>query len=160
VDTNACREQLAALLRDEEQVLEQLQILLDTEFASLERNDLAGIDERGTERMRATSRLLKIQDERRGMLALLNLPTGNEGLEELLRQCDPAQTLTPRWRRCADLATRCRDRNERNGMLVNARLRRIEGMLEVITAAPQRGTYGRDAALSSATAGRLLSAEA
>ena len=160
MDPSMCREQIAALLRDEQQQLEQLTQLLEAESGAIQANNLDTLDERGTARSRATGALLKIQDERRGMLTLLGLPDSHAGLEKLLRWCDPGKGLLAHWRRCADLATRCRELNERNGLMVNARLRRVEGMLEVITARPPATTYNRDAGLGSASAGRLLTVEA
>jgi flagellar biosynthesis/type III secretory pathway chaperone len=160
MDQALCREQLAALLRDEQQQLEQLTHLLEAECGAIQANNLDALDERGTARSRAMGALLRIQDERRGMLSQLGYPDSLDGLENLLRWCDPGKSLLSQWRRCADLATRCRELNESNGVMVNARLRRVEGMLEVITARPPGATYNRDAGLGSSSAGRLLTIEA
>jgi flagellar biosynthesis/type III secretory pathway chaperone len=160
VDSTLHRGQIAALLHDEEAQLQKLVQLLETEYAAIVANDLDALDERGHARSRAMGALLRIQDERRGMLTLLNYPDTHLGLEQMLRWCDPGNGLTQNWRRCAELATRCRELNERNGLMVNARLRRVEGMLEVITARPPAATYDRDAGLASNGAGRLLTIEA
>ena len=47
--------------------------------------------------------------------------------------CDPKMTVRKQWQECLVLATQCRDLNERNGMLVAARLKRVEGLLSVVT---------------------------
>jgi flagellar biosynthesis protein FlgN len=159
-DPALCRDQVAALLRDEQRQLEQLTQLLDAECGAIRANNLDALDERGNARSRAMGSLLRIQDERRGMLTLLGYADSLAGLEKLLHWCDPGKELLAQWRRCADLATRCRELNERNGLMVNARLRRVEGMLEVITARPPSTTYNRDAGLGSSSAGRLLTIEA
>ncbi len=160
MDSTLYRAQIATLLQDEEAQLEQLVRLLETEYAAIVANNLDALDERGNARSRAMGALLKIQDERRSILSLLNYPDTHAGLEKMLRWCDPGNSLTAKWRRCAELATRCRELNERNGLVVNARLRRVEGMLEVITARPPATTYDRDAGLGSNATGRLLTIEA
>lgn len=159
-DTKSCREQVAALLRDEERHLTRLANLLEQEFAAVKSNNLDELDSRGAARAEATGQLLRIQDERRGMLRLLQYQDSNEGLEQLLAWCDPTRSLAPLWRHCADLATQCRELNERNGLLVNARLRRIEGMLDVITQRPRSATYGPNAGAINNGPGGLLAVEA
>lgn len=159
-DSRLCREQVATLLQDEERQLSRLVILLEREFVAVKANNLDELDSRGAARAEATGQLLRIQDERRGMLRLLQYPDGNEGLEQLLTWCDPGSTLAPLWRRCADLATQCRELNERNSLMVNARLRRVEGMLDVITQRPRPATYGPNAATSNSGPGGFLALEA
>ncbi len=160
MDRSISREHVAALLHAEEQQLGILHQLLQNEFEALKTNDLDALDERGSARALAMGALLRVQDERRAMLVALQFPDSHEGLEKMLRWCDPDRGLTDHWRRCADLATLCRELNERNGLLVNARLRRVEGMLEVITARPSATTYSRDAGMSGNGPGRLLTIEA
>jgi flagella synthesis protein FlgN len=159
-DTRLCREQVATLLQDEERQLGRLVTLLENEFAAVKANNLDELDTRGAARAEATGQLLRIQDERRGMLRLLQYPDGNDGLEQLLKWCDPSRSLAPLWRRCANLATQCRELNERNGLLVNARLRRVEGMLDVITQRPRAATYGPNAGTTNSGPGGLLALEA
>lgn len=160
MDPAVSREHIAALLHAEERQLGTLHQLLQNEFEALKANDLDALDERGSARSQAMGALLRIQDERRSLLTAMQYADSNEGLEKMLRWCDPGKTLLDHWRRCADLATECRELNERNGLLVNARLRRVEGMLEVLTARPPASTYSRDAALTGNAAGRLLTIEA
>ncbi len=65
------------------------------------------------------------------------------GLDKLLSWCDLSRELKTRWAACADRAARCRGLNDRNGALVTARLKRVEGMLGVITGrAAQPKVYG------------------
>ncbi|MFZ9667330.1 MAG: flagellar export chaperone FlgN, partial [Steroidobacteraceae bacterium] len=63
-----------------------------------------------------------------------------------------------RWR---DSARRCRDLNDHNGALVASRMRRIQGMLEVLTGKrSEKTTYGRQAHQGFGTRGRVLATEA
>ena len=108
MDSTLYRGQIANLLQDEEAQLEKLVRLLETEYAAILANNLEALDERGNARSRAMGALLKIQDERRSMLTLLNYPDTHAGLEQMLRWSDPGNGLTANWKRCAELATRCR----------------------------------------------------
>jgi len=64
-------------------------------------------------------------------------------LESLMQWCDPEGTLLSRLRECAKRATHCRDLNDKNGILVAARLKHVEGRLSALTAsANQPVTYG------------------
>jgi flagellar biosynthesis protein FlgN len=75
---------------------------------------------------------------------MMNVPTDAQGLERLLRWCDPSNTMQRRLGDCHQRATRCRQLNERNGALVTARLKKVEGMLDVLTGrANQPKVYGR-----------------
>jgi flagellar biosynthesis protein FlgN len=74
----------------------------------------------------------------------MNVPADPQGLERLLRWCDPSNTLQRRVADCAQRAGRCRELNERNGALVTARLKKVEGLLEVLTGRTnQPKVYGR-----------------
>jgi flagellar biosynthesis/type III secretory pathway chaperone len=107
------------------------------------------------------SELLRIQDERRGLLRATGHTVDTAGIESLLRICDPQRTLPARWARCADLAARCRGLNDFNGALVASRMRRVEGMLEILTGRKRETPiYGRQGQQAWVAAGRLLAAEA
>jgi flagellar biosynthesis/type III secretory pathway chaperone len=64
-------------------------------------------------------------------------------------------------RDCAQLAERCRAQNERNGLLVNARLNRIGGMLDMLSDPAGDATYRpRAGRYAAAPAGRMVSVSA
>ena len=64
-----------------------------------------------------------------------------------------------RLRECAQGAARCRDLNDRNGVLVAARLKDVESRLAVLTGRnSQPGTYGPKGASASRLPGRVLGA--
>ena len=85
-----------------------------------------------------------------------------QGLEQLLKWCDPSKSLHPRWAKRGTLAQRCRDSNDRNGILVAARLKRVEEMLSVITGRDRsQVTYGPQVnAYGQAPVGRMIRSEA
>ena len=69
--------------------------------------------------------------------------------------------LPPRWAECAELAKRCRSLNDHNGALVASRMRRIQGVLEVITGKrSDPNVYGKQAQQAWITRGRMVAAEA
>ena len=164
IDPALCRAQLAGLLDEEVTTLAQLEIQLQREHAMLTDNDVDGLEAAGLDRQACVSRLLRIEDERRGLCRLFAGNPGDlKGVETLLGWCDPAGTLLSALRDCTDRATRCRDQNLRNGALVNARLQRVSnllGMLDTNTGASR--TYGRQGASATASsrAGRSFNASA
>ena len=74
-----------------------------------------------------------------------------------------ARTLARPYDECSRRARKCRDLNDRNGILVGAQIKRIEGMLGALTGAgaepPGYGPRGQAGAYAAA-AGSVLSAEA
>ena len=133
MDPKVCREHLDRLLDEEIGTLRRLEVLLDTEHEYLLANDIEELDRAGDARQECVGQLLRIEDERRTLCRMMNLPIDAAGIERLLTWCDPSRNLQRRWAECANLATDCRNRNDRNGALVNVRLKRVEGMLDVLT---------------------------
>ena len=144
MDPGVCREHLQKLLGEESNALTQLQTLLDHEHELLVANDVGGLDRAGEARQACVGELLRVEDERRSLCRMMNVPADMHGLERLLRWCDPSNTMQQRLAECAERATRCRELNDRNGALVTARLKKVEGMLDVLTGrASQPKVYGR-----------------
>lgn len=144
MDPGVCREHLQKLLAEEFNALSQLETLLDREHELLIANDVDGLDRAGESRQACVGELLRVEDERRSLCRMMNVPADMHGLERLLRWCDPSNTMQRRLGDCAGRATRCRELNERNGALVTARLKKVEGMLDVLTGrANQPKVYGR-----------------
>ena len=144
MDPGVCREHLQKLLAEELNALTQLETLLDREHDLLVANDVDGLDAAGESRQVCVGELLRVEDERRSLCRMMNVPTDAQGLERLLRWCDPSNTMQRRFGECAERAKRCRESNERNGALVTARLKKVEGMLDVLTGrANQPKVYGR-----------------
>ena len=163
LDPNLCREHVERLLVAETTLLTQLEDLLLREFQLLNGDDIDALESAGEARQACTTELLRVEDERRNLCRMCGKSGDMQGLDELIRWCDPKNTLQPQWSDCATRAARCRDINNRNGMVVATRLKRVEGMLNVITGrgnAPT--TYGRqgNAYSAPAAAGRMLRSQA
>lgn len=133
LDAGGCRETLARLMADETRLLVRLENLLDNEHACLNDNDIDGLERVGAERQTCMGELVRLEEERTSLCRMSGQSPDLKGLERLIQWCDPNGTLKTHWERCATHATRCRERNDRNGLVVAARLKRVEGMLDIIT---------------------------
>jgi flagellar biosynthesis/type III secretory pathway chaperone len=153
LDSTVCREHLEKLLIEEAAVLERLQGALDHEHELLVANDVDALERAGEARQACIANLLRIEDERRSLCRMMNLPVDVSGLERLLGWCDASGQLKQRWADCAERAGRCRASNDRNGALVTARMKKVEGMLDVLTGrANEPKIYGKQGAYQSSGA--------
>lgn len=143
MDPRVCREHLERLLVEEASTLARLEELLDKEHQYLETNDIDELERAGEARQSCIMALVAIEDERRSLCRMMNVSADAIGLDKLLNWCDPSHQMKARWAACGERAARCRALNDRNGALVTARLKRVEGMLDVITGrANQPKVYG------------------
>ncbi|HKQ84411.1 MAG TPA: flagellar protein FlgN [Steroidobacteraceae bacterium] len=157
MQASVCREQLDKLIAAETEVLARLEQLLGQEHEIIRNNDIDALDRAGDARQACIVELARIQDERRTLCRMLDMPTDPQGIERLLQWCDPSSHLQKSWAACADRARRCRDANERNGALVSARLKRVEGLLGAITGRPASNPlYSASGSTHNVRAGQLL----
>lgn len=158
MDPTVCREHLEKLLVEEAHALTRLETLLDREHESLVANDVEELDRAGEARQACIGELVRIEDERRSLCRMMNVPPDVSGLERLLTWCDPSGSLKSRWADCAGRAGSCRAANDRNGALVSARMRKVEGMLDVLTGrANETKVYGKQGAFEHAQRSSRLS---
>jgi len=162
VDANLTRDTLRRLLGDENGALTEFEGLLAAEHAALLSRDIDALEALAEARQASVVRLLKIEDERRSLCSMLGFDTDLGGLAKLLAWCDPARSLHQHYEECATRATRCRDQNDRNGVLVGAQIKRVEGLLGAMTGADNGArSYGpRGQSNPYASSGSVLSAEA
>jgi flagellar biosynthesis/type III secretory pathway chaperone len=163
VDASLTRDTLSRLLAEENGALGEFESLLDREHGALRSRDIDALEALADARQASLVKLLKIEDERRGLCSMLGYDTDLVGLSRLIAWCDPARTLVARYDECATRAKRCRDLNDRNGILVGAQIKRVEGLLGAITGTSGEprayGPRGRPNPYAS-TAGKVISAEA
>lgn len=160
MDPGVCREHLTTLLREESELLAELEELLARESRVLETSDVRALEATTRARQERMGALARIEEQRRSLCALHGFSADRAGLEGLMAWCDGEGNLLPRLRECAERAVRCRDLNDRNGIIVAARLKRVEGMLDALTGRPTRSdTYGPRGYNSANTRpGRVLGA--
>ena len=142
-DSTDCREQLATLMRDANAQLAALEGLLVQEYALLQSRDVENLEKAGTERQECIGQILRIEDERRALCRAVGRSEDSAGLHSLLAWCDPNGLLMPVMQEYRERTQRCRDQNDRNGILVNDRLRRGSSAPNAPGgSAPEGSTYG------------------
>jgi flagellar biosynthesis protein FlgN len=159
VDPQVSRDTLANLLQEEIAALGELERLLLKERTVLESNEMAAIESVTRERQARMGALVRIEEQRRALCRLHGRSADMVGLEELLNWCDPRGSLRELMRARSQQALRCRDLNDRNGVLVAARLRHVESRLAVLTGRSNLTvTYGRTGSTGRSLGGRVLGA--
>jgi flagellar biosynthesis/type III secretory pathway chaperone len=142
-DVAVCREHLGSLLTEEVDALHELEDVLKREHDVLGAKNVAAIERTALVRQQMMGDLARTEEQRRMLCTMHGYTPDWLGLESLMAWCDPEGTLLSRLRECAQRATRCRDLNVKNGTLVAARLKQVEGMLNALTGgAGQAVTYG------------------
>jgi flagellar biosynthesis protein FlgN len=143
LNPGVCREHLGTLLTEEVDALRELEELLTREYDVLGAKNVAAIERTALVRQEKMGHLARTEEQRRQLCTLHGYTPDWVGLESLMQWCDPEGTLLSRLRECARRASRCRDLNDKNGTLVAARLKQVEGMLATLTGgASQPVTYG------------------
>jgi flagella synthesis protein FlgN len=159
VDRDVCRDCLDGLLSEESGLLQQLEEILQREHEVLNAKDLAAIDRIARTRQERMGALARTEEQRRALCTTHGESADKSGLDGLMVWCDPRGTLMPRLRECAQRAIRCRDLNDRNGTLVAARLKHVEGLLSALTGrSVEAPTYGPKGSATGRLPGRVLGA--
>ena len=163
MDAALTRDTLQRLLVEENAALNEFASLLDQEHGALRSRDIDALEKLAESRQASVIRLLKIEDERRSLCSMHGYDTDLQGLAKLIAWCDPARSLVQRYEECATRAKNCRALNDRNGILVGAQIKRVEGLLGAMTGtANEPRSYGPRGQSNpyAAAAGKVLSAEA
>jgi flagellar biosynthesis/type III secretory pathway chaperone len=162
VNASLTRDTLGRLLAEENAALGEFATLLDKEHGALRSRDIDALETLAESRQASVVKLLKIEEERRSLCSMLGYDTDLPGLAKLIAWCDPGRTLAKPYDECATRARDCRDLNTRNGVLVGAQIKRVEGLLGAMTGASSEprayGPRGRTNPYTSS--GKVLSAEA
>lgn len=132
MDALLCRDHLQRLLSEEAQALQELELLLEKEHGFIVNDDIEALDSTGTERSICISALFKIDAERLSLCRSSGRSADKIGLLSLIQWCDAGGDLIQRWQSNADIIRHTRSLNDRNGALVNNRLKRVEGMLDTL----------------------------
>jgi flagellar biosynthesis protein FlgN len=142
-EADVCRDHLGSLLAEECEALHDLEELLKREHEVLGAKNVAAIERTALIRQQMVGALARIEEQRRSLCTMHGHTPDWVGLESMLQWCDREGSLLARLRECAQRAARCRDLNDRNGTLVAARLKQVEGLLAALTGGSnQPVTYG------------------
>ncbi len=164
MEPQACLTQLARMLAEETSLLTQLAQQLQREHELLVTNDVEGLEQAADARQSSVAALARLDQDRRNLCRMLGYGTDHTGLGAMLKWCDPTGSLATPHANASHQAQLCRDQNDRNGALVNARLNRLNGMLDKFggSNAGPRTYESRGASRGPVTspAGRMLSISA
>jgi flagellar biosynthesis protein FlgN len=163
MDADTCRKQISQLLADESTLLARLEQQLRSEHELLVKNDIEALETTGNARQDTVARLLRLDDERRGICRLMGRGGDAAGMGELLGWCDPQGSLASAYAVCAEQVVQCRTQNDRNGALVTARLNKVSSMLGMLNISGNDArTYGASRTHSPGPqrAGRLVATSA
>ena len=141
-DPTHCREQLATLMAEQNAQLAALESLLTQEYELLQARDAEGLEKAGTARQQCIGHILRIEDERRALCRATGRSEDTAGLHSLLAWCDPTGLLMPAMQEYRERTQRCREQNDRNGILVNGRLQQ-EARRTYGPGSDESGGYGR-----------------
>jgi flagellar biosynthesis/type III secretory pathway chaperone len=130
MDPKACLTQLANMLADETRLLGRLAQQLQNEHQLLVANDVEGLEQAADARQSSVAGLARLDHERRNLCRMLGYGADQTGMAALLKWCDPTGSLAAPHAAASQEAQLCREQNDRNGALVNARLNRLNGMVD------------------------------
>ena len=159
MDATLCRENFAELLRGELELLAQLHRLLEEERQVIASGDLKRL-QRSTElRQQRVAALAAAEAQRHSLCTLHGQTPDAAGIERLLKWCDAQAVLAPLLRESRERALKCRELNDRNGVMVSAHLKRVAQRLAALRGrTEQAGTYGPRGDLAGKRTGRVLGA--
>lgn len=147
---------LQRILGEEAHLLAELQGLLERETTILQGDDVAAIQNIGSERHRCVERLTQLDAERADSCRLLSFGRGAAAVEKLFGWCDGSGALQRQWLSNLQLARRCKELNDRNGAIVTVKLGHIQQLLGKLRGTPAPAVYGPKAARFGALAPRDL----
>lgn len=143
---------LADLLDREIAAGARLLAALDHERAVLAGADAGALEDAVAQKERLLAEFDTVEADRRRALAALGHGPDRAGMADCLRRLeDPGYTddgrraapVAARWHRLLALAAQLRESNERNGLVVSLRSRRVREALNVLrTGRPDALTYG------------------
>jgi flagellar biosynthesis/type III secretory pathway chaperone len=114
---------------------------LETERAALAGFDVAALEQSTADKDRLVAEFDRLDGDRQRLCARLGFGPARADMVALIRAAeDPAYRedsrragpLAGRWRRLVAIAERCRDANERNGLIVSMHSRRVVKALNVL----------------------------
>ena len=140
-DSTLCREQLATLMAAQNAHLAALETLLSQEYELLQTRNAEGLEKAATARQQCITDILRIEDERGSLCRSTGRDADDAGLQSLLAWCDPTGLLAPAVQEYLKRTQRCRELNDRNGMLVNGRLQQQDRTYG--PGSGESGGYGR-----------------
>ncbi len=139
-------EALAQVLDEQIAAATRLAEGLRVERAALSGRTIEALHTATRDKEQLFARFEELEQERRMLCATLGAGTERSSMEAVLRAQPRVarEGLQARWQRLMELAARCRDANETNGMIAQNRQRQLLQLLGLMRSAAHGGaTYGR-----------------
>ena len=157
MEASLCREHLAELVHEELKLLEVLHQLLEQERGVIASGDLKALERSTAQRQAQVAALAHTEAQRSSLCSMHGQTADAAGLAHILRWCDPGGSLGPKLQECRARALKCRQLNDRNGLMVSAHLKRVDERLRALRGRADRAaTYGPRGDLAGSHAGRML----
>jgi flagellar biosynthesis/type III secretory pathway chaperone len=157
MEASLCREHLAELIHEEVKLLGVLYTLLEEERGVIASGDLKALERSTAQRQAQVAALAHTEAQRNSLCSMHGQSPDAAGLERILRWCDPRGGLRAPLAQCREQALKCRQLNDRNGLMVSAHLKRVDERLRALRGRSDRAaTYGPRGDLAGAHAGRVL----
>ncbi len=157
MEASLCREHLAELIQEELKLLEILHKLLEQERGVIASGDLKALERSTALRQAQVALLAQTEAQRNSLCSMHGQSADAAGLVRLLRWCDSQGALAAQLRECRERALKCRQLNDRNGLMVSAHLKRVDERLRALRGRTDRAaTYGPRGDLAAASPGRVL----
>lgn len=163
MDITLCRDHLTRLLSEEASALQDLESILEREHQFIVGDDIEALDTTGAERNSCIGTLLRIDADRLSLCRSTGRSADKAGLLSLINWCDQSGLLQARWKANAANIRHTRTLNDRNGALVNNRLKRVEVMLDTFNGSQARDSKvysARGSAYQQTQAGRVCNIQA
>ncbi len=135
-------QQLASLLSNEIDCLQQLLGILKQEYEALLNADIEALEQATAAKNLALAAQAEITQSRRNMTIQASFSATNEGLQQLIATCENQQELTASFSRLTALAQQCQTTNRSNGRLILQKQQQARGALDIIRQTdPNTPTY-------------------
>jgi flagellar biosynthesis protein FlgN len=156
------RDWLAALMQLlDEQIAAAVELVegLQAERQALTGRSVEALNASSANKERLLARFEELEQERRMLCGAAGAGNDARAMDKLLgaQETGVRATLEAKWRRVRELTARCRDANETNGMIAQARQRQILQLLGLMrTGANAGATYGRTGVAATSASSRAL----
>ena len=156
------RDWLAALMQLlDEQIAAAVALVegLQAERQALTGRSVEALNASSAQKERLLARFEELEQERRMLCGAAGVGNDPRAMNKLMgaQETDVRATLEAKWRRVLELSARCRDANETNGMIAQARQRQILQLLGLMrTGANAGATYGRTGVAATGGSTRAL----
>jgi flagella synthesis protein FlgN len=144
-------------IAEERRGFDRFLTLLEAEAAALESGDVERLVALAAEKSGIVRTLGELSERRAAALATAGAPAGGAAIADWLARRADGPAARAHWEALLDSARRARDRNDRNGAVIDTRMRFNQAALAALQSAARQATvYGRDGSPDVPTGGRTL----